>query len=137
MASSRKGNCWDNAVAESFFATLKNELIHRRSWASRLEVRAALFEYLEIFYHRCRLHSFLDYKTPGTIRTGLCPRGMNACQRNRGNSRDSARTRRNELELELNPAAMRGTSRVPIELAFKAFKLNPLATRGTPRASRR
>lgn len=61
---SRKGNCWDNAVAESFFATLKNELIHRRSWASRLELRSALFEYLEIFYNRRRLQSFLDYKTP-------------------------------------------------------------------------
>jgi transposase InsO family protein len=51
-------------VAESFFATLKNELIYRRSWTSRLELRSALFEYLEVFYNRRRLHSFLDYKTP-------------------------------------------------------------------------
>ena len=64
VSMSRKGNCWDNAVAESFFATLKKELIHRRSWASRLELRSAVFEYLEVFYNRRRLHSFLDYKTP-------------------------------------------------------------------------
>jgi transposase InsO family protein len=64
ISMSRKGNCWDNAVAESFFATLKNELIYRRSWTSRLELRSALFEYLEVFYNRRRLHSFLDYKTP-------------------------------------------------------------------------
>jgi transposase InsO family protein len=64
VSMSRKGNCWDNAVAESFFASLKNELIHRRSWSSRLELRSALFEYLEVFYNRRRLHSFLDYKSP-------------------------------------------------------------------------
>jgi transposase InsO family protein len=64
VSMSRKGNCWDNAVAESFFATLKKELIHRSPWTSRNELRAALFEYLEIFYNRRRLHSFLDYKTP-------------------------------------------------------------------------
>ena len=64
VSMSRKGNCWDNAVAESFFATLKNELIHRRSWTSRLELRSALFEYLEIFYNRRRLHSSINYKTP-------------------------------------------------------------------------
>jgi putative transposase len=64
VSMSRKGNCWDNAVAESFFATLKTELVHRRSWASRLEVRAAVFEYIETFYNRRRLHSSLDYRTP-------------------------------------------------------------------------
>jgi putative transposase len=46
VSMSRKGNCWDNAVAESFFATLKNELVHRRRWRSRLELRNALFEYI-------------------------------------------------------------------------------------------
>ena len=64
VSMSRKGNCWDNAVAESFFATFKKELIHRRSWSSRAELREAVFEYLEVFYNRHRLHSFLDYKTP-------------------------------------------------------------------------
>ncbi len=61
---SRKGNCWDNAVAESFFATLKTELVHRKRWATRIELRAAVFEYIESFYNRRRLHSTLGYKTP-------------------------------------------------------------------------
>jgi len=64
---SRTGNCWDNAVAESFFSTLKNELVHRRPWKTRLELRAAVFEYIEVFYNRRRLHSTLDYKTPAQV----------------------------------------------------------------------
>jgi len=64
---SRKGNCWDNAVAESFFATLKVELIDRRVWTSQLELRAALFDYIETFYNRRRLHSSIGYKTPAQI----------------------------------------------------------------------
>jgi transposase InsO family protein len=64
---SRKGNCWDNAVAESFFATLKAELVHGRTWSSRLELRAALFDYIEVFYNRQRLHSTLNYKTPAQV----------------------------------------------------------------------
>ena len=69
VSMSRKGNCWDNAVAESFFATLKIELIYPRSWSSRLELRAAVFDYIEIFYNRQRLHSTLDYKTPDQVDT--------------------------------------------------------------------
>ncbi len=61
---SRRGNCWDNAVAESFFATLKTELVYKSNWATRSQARAAIFEYIEIFYNRCRLHSSLDYVTP-------------------------------------------------------------------------
>ena len=67
VSMSRRGQCWDNAVAESFFATLKNELVYRRRWATRLELRAAVFEYIEIFYNRRRLHSSLDYKTPAEV----------------------------------------------------------------------
>ncbi len=67
VSMSRTGNCWDNAVAESFFATLKNELIYRRKWRNRAELRAALFEYVEVFYNRRRLHSSLDYKTPAEV----------------------------------------------------------------------
>ena len=67
VSMSRKGNCWDNAVAESFFATLKNELVYRRTWSSRLELRTAVFEYIEVFYNRRRLHSALDYKSPATV----------------------------------------------------------------------
>lgn len=67
VSMSRKGNCWDNAVAESFFATLKTELIYEQEWPSRSELRAAVFEYIEIFYNRQRLHSSLGYKTPAEV----------------------------------------------------------------------
>ena len=62
VSMSRKGNCWDNAVAESFFATLKNELVHRSSWSNGADLYDALFEYIEVFYNRRRLHSSLGYK---------------------------------------------------------------------------
>jgi len=67
VSMSRKGNCWDNAVAESFFATLKGELVYRRRWPTRLDLRAATFEYIEVFYNRQRLHSSIGYKTPAEI----------------------------------------------------------------------
>ncbi len=67
VSMSRKGNCWDNAVAESFFATLKTELIHTRPWATRFALRTAVFDYIEVFYNRKRLHSTLDYKTPAEV----------------------------------------------------------------------
>jgi putative transposase len=58
------GTCWDNAVAESFFATLKTELVHRRRWATRQQATTAIFEYIEIFYNRQRRHSSLGYESP-------------------------------------------------------------------------
>jgi len=58
------GTCWDNAVAESFFATLKTELVHRQRWATRQQAKIAIFEYLEIFYNRQRRHSTLRYLSP-------------------------------------------------------------------------
>jgi transposase InsO family protein len=61
---SRRGNCWDNAVVESFFGTLKRELVHRRSWATRAEAAAAIHEYVEVFYNRRRRHSHLRYRSP-------------------------------------------------------------------------
>jgi transposase InsO family protein len=61
---SRRGNCYDNAVVESFFGTLKTELIYHRTYATRNEARLALFEYLEVFYNRKRRHSALDYRSP-------------------------------------------------------------------------
>jgi putative transposase len=54
-----KGDCFDNAVAESFFATLKKELVHRRSWPTRRELSAEVFAYIETFYNRTRRHSAL------------------------------------------------------------------------------
>jgi putative transposase len=61
---SRKADCYDNAAMEAFWSTLKSELIHDRSFASRSEAVHALFEYLEIYYNRKRLHSALGYQTP-------------------------------------------------------------------------
>lgn len=61
---SRPRQCWDNAVAESWFATFKMELIHRQSWATKAQVRRATFDYIERFYNRSRLHSSLGYSTP-------------------------------------------------------------------------
>ncbi len=61
---SRKGNCWDNAVAESFFKTLKVELIYREIFIDRKYAALSVFEYIEIWYNRKRLHSTLGYRTP-------------------------------------------------------------------------
>ena len=61
---SRRGDCWDNAVAESFFATLKVELVRDAIWATRAEAHAELFEYLELFYNGQRRHSALGYLSP-------------------------------------------------------------------------
>lgn len=61
---SRKGNCWDNAVSESFFSTLKTELIYQNQYESRGEAKRDIFQYIEIFYNRFRLHSALGYKSP-------------------------------------------------------------------------
>ena len=60
----RKGECLDNAVAESFFGSLKNERVHHTDYRSRAEARQSIFEYIEIFYNRQRRHAFLDYMTP-------------------------------------------------------------------------
>ncbi len=60
----RTGVCWDNAMAESFFAALKNELVHRTVFPTRERARRAIAEYIEVFYNRQRLHSELGYKTP-------------------------------------------------------------------------
>lgn len=69
VSMSRRGNCWDNAVAESFFSTIKLELIYDRRWVTRLELRTAVFDYIEIFYNRQRLHSTLGYKSPNQFET--------------------------------------------------------------------
>ena len=61
---SRKGNCHDNAVVESFFGTLKTELIYRQTWPTRGSARSAIHDYIEIYYNRKRLHSSLGYCSP-------------------------------------------------------------------------
>ena len=61
---SRKGNCYDNAVVESFFSTLKNELVHEQVFHTRDQAQAAVFEFIEVFYNRQRLHQTLGYVSP-------------------------------------------------------------------------
>jgi transposase InsO family protein len=61
---SRKGNCWDNAVSESFFATLKKESVYQTDFATRAEARAEIFDYIEVFYNRERFHSALGGLSP-------------------------------------------------------------------------
>ncbi len=61
---SRRGDCWDNTVAESFFATLKVELVHDALWPTRAAARGAVFEYIEVFYNRQRRHSSLGFLSP-------------------------------------------------------------------------
>jgi transposase InsO family protein len=64
QSMSRKGNCWDNSVAESFFHTLKTELTHHIRFKTREEAKQSIFEYIEIFYNRKRIHSSNDYLSP-------------------------------------------------------------------------
>lgn len=64
QSMSRKGNCWDNACSESFFHTLKTELVKHKSYDSRRNAELSIFEYIEIFYNRNRKHSYLGYKSP-------------------------------------------------------------------------
>jgi putative transposase len=64
-----RGDCFDNAVAESFFATLKKELIHGRSWPSKAELRTEVFEYIELFFNRRRRHSTLGFLSPAQFET--------------------------------------------------------------------
>ena len=64
QSMSRKANCWDNAVTESFFGILKNELIHHERFATRQEARDKIFDYIEVFYNRSRIHSATDFFAP-------------------------------------------------------------------------
>ncbi len=61
---SRKGNCWDNAVAESFFGSLKQERVQWRHYQTRLEAQQDVLNYITMFYNSYRLHSYLGYKSP-------------------------------------------------------------------------
>ena len=108
-----RGDCYDNAVAESFFATLKKELVHRRSWPTKAELRTEIFDYIEVFYNRRRRHSTLGMLSPADYENSNsrarrdesrrfaarihphdqvhctnreCPRLINPCPPKRGNS---------------------------------------------------
>lgn len=68
---SRRGNCYDNATMESFWSTLKHELIYRRRFATRDDAASAIFDYIESFYNRSRLHSALGFKSPLAYESNL------------------------------------------------------------------
>ena len=71
QAMSRRGNCLDNAPMESFFASLKTEQVHHGRFRTREGAKAAVFEYIEVFYNRQRLHSALGYRTPAEARASM------------------------------------------------------------------
>ena len=66
---SRKGNAYDNAVVESFFSNLKNELTHHRRFSNREQARSEIFDYIELFYNRHRAHATLHYVSPAEYET--------------------------------------------------------------------
>jgi len=68
---SRSGNCYDNAVMESFFGTLKTELVHHERYPTRQQARLSIFEYIEVFYNRQRRHSAIGYKSPEAFEADL------------------------------------------------------------------
>ena len=71
VSMSRPGDCWDNAVMESFWGTLKTELVNHEHYATHEQARTSLFEYIEVFYNRKRLHSSLGYVSPETFEASL------------------------------------------------------------------
>jgi putative transposase len=73
---SRKGNCWDNAVVESFFSSLKQELVYTTAFATHEQARLALFEYIEVFYNRQRRHSSLGYVSPVDFELAALPQKL-------------------------------------------------------------
>jgi transposase InsO family protein len=75
---SRKGNCWDNAVAESFFSSLKMELVHDADFTTHKQARTALLEYIEVFYNRQRQHSWLGYVSPVDFELAALPQKLAA-----------------------------------------------------------
>jgi transposase InsO family protein len=90
-----KGDCYDNAVAESFFATLKKELVHRRTWPTCRELTSEVFEYIEAFYNNSRRHSTLGYLSPAVFeevalptnnKNTKLPAKAQPCPERRGNS---------------------------------------------------
>jgi putative transposase len=71
LSMSGKGDCWDNAVMESFWSTLKNELVNHERYETREQARQSIFEYIEVFYNRQRLHSSIGYQSPEAFEAGL------------------------------------------------------------------
>ncbi len=73
LSVGRTGSCLDNAVAESWFSMLKNEMYHRRTFATRAQARFHVMQYIEVFYNRRRRHSTLGYRTPAEVNAEHTP----------------------------------------------------------------
>jgi len=73
---SKKGDCWDNAVAESFFHSIKTELIHHEKFITRSQANEKIFEYIEIFYNRKRIHSSNNYMSPCEFEEAMLQKEM-------------------------------------------------------------
>lgn len=71
LSMSGKGECWDNAVMESFWSSLKNELVNHEQYSTREQARRSIFEYIEVFYNRKRLHSSIGYQSPEAFEAGI------------------------------------------------------------------
>ncbi|MEU8837320.1 integrase core domain-containing protein [Streptomyces sp900116325] len=71
LSVGRTGQCWDNALAESFFATIKRELLDTTTWPTRAAARTAIFDFIESWYNLHRLHSCLDYLSPADYKSAL------------------------------------------------------------------
>ncbi|MCF6526452.1 integrase core domain-containing protein [Streptomyces sp. JJ36] len=71
LSVGRTGQCWDNALAESFFATLKRELLGSRPWPTRARAHSAIFDFIERWYNLRRLHSSLGYRSPAEYEAAL------------------------------------------------------------------
>ncbi len=71
VSMSGKGDCWDNAPMESFWATLKTELVHREQYGTHEQARASIFEYIEVYYNRKRIHSAIGYQSPEAFEASL------------------------------------------------------------------
>jgi putative transposase len=76
QSMSRRGDCLDNAPMESFFASLKKEHVHRACFGTREEAKAAVFDYIEVFYNRQRLNSAIGYRTPVQARADMVKAGV-------------------------------------------------------------
>jgi putative transposase len=137
---SRRGNCWDNAVAESFFATVKVELAHEASWATRGQARGEVFEYIEQFYNGQRRHSALGYLSPLTFERRWATEGgttaVAASPAIAGGSSEKARsveapgsTRRRGGTISVSPPAPSVTPISSIAGILEAAPPTPVGTR--------
>ena len=137
---SRRGNCWDNAVAESFFATLKVELGHEASWATRGQARGEVFAYIEQFYNGQRRHSALGYLSPltferqwvredGTPATAAAQPVSGRSPENTSSGEAPGATRRRGAAISVSPSAPSVTPITSIPGILEPAPRTPVGTR--------